>query len=169
MTADTVVGDADATYAAADVKVDAYFDLPRQHPAPMELIGSVVEWSGDKLTIWEGTQNANAVRFSLRAEVNPPSFSDPAALDDAVKALLRTAEPGDLIIVRHPGGGVADGGHCRVVIDNDIDGTGIVKCAQASHDSGRVRDETLDHFTGEDCLWVLRPTQKRPEGPARIP
>ena len=58
--ADTVVGDADAAFAAAAVQVDVEFQGPPQHQVPMELISSVVEWHGERLVIHEGTQNSSA-------------------------------------------------------------------------------------------------------------
>ena len=44
----------------APVKVDAAFNCPPQHQNPIELIATVAEWHGGKLTIHEGTQNAEA-------------------------------------------------------------------------------------------------------------
>lgn len=58
-------GDADEAFAAAPVKIDAVFNCPPQHQNPIELIATVAEWQGDKLTIHEGTQNAEAVRHGL--------------------------------------------------------------------------------------------------------
>jgi peptidoglycan hydrolase-like protein with peptidoglycan-binding domain len=113
--------------------------------------------------------NASAVRFNLRAEIDPSQYSDPDALAAATKAVLETAQPGDLIIVRHPGGGnAADGGHCRVCIENDVDTAGTVSCAQGSFDAAVVKDQVVDDFSREDHVWVLRPMVKRPEGKAAI-
>jgi xanthine dehydrogenase YagR molybdenum-binding subunit len=60
-----IAGDADKAYAEAPVKIDAEFTLPRQHQNPIELIATVAEWQGDRLTIHEGTQNAEAIRHGL--------------------------------------------------------------------------------------------------------
>jgi xanthine dehydrogenase YagR molybdenum-binding subunit len=62
-----VTGDADRAYADAPVKIDAEFTLPRQHQNPIELIATVAEWQGDRLTIHEGTQNAETVRHGIVA------------------------------------------------------------------------------------------------------
>jgi xanthine dehydrogenase YagR molybdenum-binding subunit len=59
------VGDADKTFATAPVKIDAVFNCPPQHQNPIELIATVAEWQGDTLTIYEGTQNAEAIRHGL--------------------------------------------------------------------------------------------------------
>jgi xanthine dehydrogenase YagR molybdenum-binding subunit len=60
-----IVGDADKTFAAAPIKVDAVFNCPPQHQNPIELIATVAEWHGDKLTVHEGTQNAEAIRHGI--------------------------------------------------------------------------------------------------------
>jgi xanthine dehydrogenase YagR molybdenum-binding subunit len=60
-----VVGEADKTFAEAPVRIDAVFNCPPQHQNPIELIATVAEWQGDKLTIYEGTQNAEAIRHGL--------------------------------------------------------------------------------------------------------
>ncbi|WP_410813513.1 xanthine dehydrogenase family protein molybdopterin-binding subunit [Micromonospora sp. 067-2] len=69
MLADIVHGDADEAFRTAHTRVDLRYDCPPQHPAPMEMIGSVVEWNGDRLTIHEGTQNANALRFGVATQL----------------------------------------------------------------------------------------------------
>ena len=67
--ADVVVGDADAAFADSTIQVDEAYEHPNQHQVPMELIASVVEWSGDTLIVHEGTQNAGAVRGGLAAQL----------------------------------------------------------------------------------------------------
>jgi CO/xanthine dehydrogenase Mo-binding subunit len=41
------------------------FVSPPQHQSPIELIATVAEWSDGKLTVHEGTQNAEAIRHGL--------------------------------------------------------------------------------------------------------
>lgn len=60
-----VVGDADKAFAEAPVKIEAEFNCPPQHQNPIELIATIAEWQGNKLTIHEGTQNAEAVRHGV--------------------------------------------------------------------------------------------------------
>jgi xanthine dehydrogenase YagR molybdenum-binding subunit len=62
---EVVAGDAEKAFAAAPVKIEEVFNCPPQHQNPIELIATVAEWHGDKLTIHEGTQNAEAVRHGL--------------------------------------------------------------------------------------------------------
>ena len=62
-------GDADKAFEAAAVKIDAKFTTPPQHQNPMELISTVAEWKDGKVTIHEGTQNAEALRHGLAAEL----------------------------------------------------------------------------------------------------
>jgi xanthine dehydrogenase YagR molybdenum-binding subunit len=59
---EVIAGDADNAFANAPVKVDARFTSPPQHQNPIELIATVAEWNDGKLTIHEGTQNAEAIR-----------------------------------------------------------------------------------------------------------
>lgn len=109
--------------------------------------------------------NAGHERFELRGELDVQSLSGEAR-EQAIAALLAKAEPGDMIIVDHMGSDVADGGHCRVVVENRFAEDGTVACAQASFDSALVKDERLSSFTGEETIWILRPSKPRPEGAA---
>ncbi|GAA2630823.1 xanthine dehydrogenase family protein molybdopterin-binding subunit [Dactylosporangium fulvum] len=65
VTADVVVGDAEAAYAASPVRVEGVYTHPAQNSTAMELLGSTVEWVDDRLVVHEGTQNAGAVRGGL--------------------------------------------------------------------------------------------------------
>ncbi|MPR05452.1 xanthine dehydrogenase family protein molybdopterin-binding subunit [Microvirga tunisiensis] len=49
-------GDADAGLAAAEVKVDQTYVIPRQYHNPLETHATVAAWDGDKLTLWDKTQ-----------------------------------------------------------------------------------------------------------------
>jgi len=98
--------------------------------------------------------------FDQKGEIalNALSYEDKQT---RVTDLLKQAQPGDLIIVKHQGGGGSDGGHCRVVVANNFEKGGTVACAQASSNAAMVRDETLGSFTGEDTVWLLRPCRTR--------
>jgi xanthine dehydrogenase YagR molybdenum-binding subunit len=50
-----VAGDAEKGFTEAPVKIEAEFNCPPQHQNPIELIATVAEWQGNKLTIREGT------------------------------------------------------------------------------------------------------------------
>lgn len=66
---DLVIGDADAAYAGSPVRIDATFDLPTQHPVPMELTATVAHWEDGDLVVHEGTQNASSVRRGLARQL----------------------------------------------------------------------------------------------------
>ena len=66
---EVVAGNAGEAFAEAPVKIDAVFNCPPQHQNPIELIATVAEWQGDKLTIYEGTQNAEAVRHGVATAI----------------------------------------------------------------------------------------------------
>jgi xanthine dehydrogenase YagR molybdenum-binding subunit len=69
MFADRRVGDADAAFSAAAVKVDSRSELPAQHQNPLELVATVAEWHGDRLTIYEGTQNSGALKYGVARQL----------------------------------------------------------------------------------------------------
>jgi len=54
--ADTARGDADRALAAAAVRVDATYDIAREHHNPMEPHATVAAWHGDRLTVWSKSQ-----------------------------------------------------------------------------------------------------------------
>ena len=66
---DPEVGDANAAFAAAPVKIDARYSTPPQHHNPMELFTTTCAWDGDKLTVWEPTQNVYGIRFGLASQL----------------------------------------------------------------------------------------------------
>jgi xanthine dehydrogenase YagR molybdenum-binding subunit len=66
---DIEVGDADAAFAASPVQVAGTYEHPAQHANPMEPNASVVHWEGGRLVVDDTTQNANAVRFGLAAQL----------------------------------------------------------------------------------------------------
>jgi xanthine dehydrogenase YagR molybdenum-binding subunit len=64
---EVIAGDADKAFSEAPVKIGAHFTSPPQHQNPIELIATVAEWKDGKLTVHEGTQNAEAIRHGLVA------------------------------------------------------------------------------------------------------
>jgi xanthine dehydrogenase YagR molybdenum-binding subunit len=54
--ADKSRGQADDALAQAPVKVDATYDMAREHHNPMEPHATVAAWDGDRLTLWSKTQ-----------------------------------------------------------------------------------------------------------------
>jgi xanthine dehydrogenase YagR molybdenum-binding subunit len=70
---EVVVGDADKTFADAEIKVDAVYNCPPQHQNPMEPVATVAEWRGDRLVVHEGTQNAESTRHGLARALGIPA------------------------------------------------------------------------------------------------
>lgn len=111
------------------------------------------------------SQFGNKVHFQMMGEVKLDGLSDEEKKARLIE-VLKTAQPGDLIMVDHLGDGVADGGHTRVVMQNGLqaDGSGEIHSAQATASEAAVRGEALSSFMYEEKLWVLRPNLRR-EGP----
>jgi xanthine dehydrogenase YagR molybdenum-binding subunit len=55
-TADTAVGNFDAAFAAAPVKLDAEYHTPDQSHAMIEPHASIAAWEGDQLKLWTSNQ-----------------------------------------------------------------------------------------------------------------
>jgi xanthine dehydrogenase YagR molybdenum-binding subunit len=66
---DPAWGNADAAFAAAPHKVEGIFFSPTQHQNPLELIATVAEWEGDRLTIREGSQYAGGIRVGVAKQL----------------------------------------------------------------------------------------------------
>lgn len=60
--ADTCRGNVAGGMARADVKVDQTYHTPLENHHPMEPHASIASWEGDKLTIYDSTQNVTGVR-----------------------------------------------------------------------------------------------------------
>lgn len=69
MFADKVLGDADRAFADSDIRVEAVYYGPPQHPNPMELIATVAEWRGETLVVHEGTQNAGGIQNGVAVQL----------------------------------------------------------------------------------------------------
>ena len=63
---ETVVeaGDAEAALAAAAVTVDVRYRHPQNHHNPLEMISTTAHFEDGRLTVREGTQNTNALKFA---------------------------------------------------------------------------------------------------------
>ncbi|MBL6459100.1 xanthine dehydrogenase family protein molybdopterin-binding subunit [Belnapia sp. T6] len=66
---DYKVGDAEASFAVAEVKVDARYGTPTQHHNPIELFTTTCEWRGGKLTVYEPSQFVYGLRGSLAKQL----------------------------------------------------------------------------------------------------
>lgn len=58
-------GSVDKALASADKKIQATYTVAYIQHAPLEPRAALAEWSGDKLTVWTGTQRPFAVRDDL--------------------------------------------------------------------------------------------------------
>lgn len=72
--ADYSRGDADAALRRAQVVTDLQYSIPRNNHNPMEIPGTIAQWQGDRLTVWDKTQGiascqaAYAKAFGLKPE-----------------------------------------------------------------------------------------------------
>ncbi len=69
-----VRGTPDQTFAAAAIKVEAEYTIPIEHHNPMEPHATVARWEGDKLSVYDKTQNVQGTLQFLAT-----SFSIPPA------------------------------------------------------------------------------------------
>jgi xanthine dehydrogenase YagR molybdenum-binding subunit len=49
-------GDPDGAFAAAAIKVDQTYVIPRENHNPIEMHATIAAWDGDRLTLWDKTQ-----------------------------------------------------------------------------------------------------------------
>jgi xanthine dehydrogenase YagR molybdenum-binding subunit len=59
------VGDAAGAFAAAAVTIDQRYATPPQHHNPIELFTTRCAWDGEKLTVWEPSQNMYGFKYGL--------------------------------------------------------------------------------------------------------
>lgn len=59
------IGNAEAVLAEAAAVVEGMFETPTQHHNPMELFGTLAQWSGERLTVYEGCQQSEGARNAL--------------------------------------------------------------------------------------------------------
>lgn len=62
-------GDAEAAWRAAEVQVHAQYETPPQHHHPLELFQASCEWQGERLLVWESSQNTRAYQFGLATQL----------------------------------------------------------------------------------------------------
>ena len=65
-------GDPEGALAAAVVKVDTTYVIPRENHNPMELHATVAAWDGDRLTLWDKTQFVDGVAGEIAAVFGLP-------------------------------------------------------------------------------------------------
>jgi xanthine dehydrogenase YagR molybdenum-binding subunit len=63
------VGDAEAAFAAASVKIDQRYATPIQHHNPIELFTTTASWEGDKLVVHEPSQFVVGMHLGIAAQL----------------------------------------------------------------------------------------------------
>jgi xanthine dehydrogenase YagR molybdenum-binding subunit len=63
------IGDAEAAFAAAEVRVDARYGTPTQHHNAIELFTTTCAWNDGKLTVYEPSQFVYGLRGSLAKQL----------------------------------------------------------------------------------------------------
>ena len=66
---DPEIGQFDAAFAEADVKVDARYATPTQHHNPIELFTTTCVWSGPDLTVYEPSQNVFGIKNGIAQQL----------------------------------------------------------------------------------------------------
>jgi hypothetical protein len=95
-----------------------------------------------------------------RDPADPNSARRSPALDDDIRKLLRSIQPGDIFFVDHPGEPGDDGGHTRICTraaeDDDPDCAPLF--AQARHDAVHQERDGMRELAGgrETQFWLLR-------------
>jgi isoquinoline 1-oxidoreductase len=71
----TVKGSTGTALSGADVKLEATYTVAYIAHVPLETRAAVAEWSGDRLTVWTGSQRPFAVRDELAEAFKVPAAS----------------------------------------------------------------------------------------------
>ncbi len=66
-------GDVEAAFAAAHVVVEGAYRTQVQTHSPLETHGSVAQWDGDRLTVWDSTQAVHGVREGIAGMLEIPA------------------------------------------------------------------------------------------------
>ena len=65
-------GNPEASLAAADIKIDQTYVIPRENHNPIELHATIAAWDGDRLTLWDKTQWVDGVADEIAAVFGIP-------------------------------------------------------------------------------------------------
>src|SRR5205807_1441922 len=66
-------GDPEGALAAAEVKVDQTYVIPRENHNPIEMHATVAAWDSDRLTLWDKTQWVDNVADEMGAVFGIPA------------------------------------------------------------------------------------------------
>ncbi|MDT9599584.1 aldehyde oxidoreductase molybdenum-binding subunit PaoC [Sphingosinicella rhizophila] len=67
------LGDFDAAFASAPVKIDQHYHVPAESHAMMEPFATIAAWEGDRLTVWTSNQMIDWARKDLAKTLNMPA------------------------------------------------------------------------------------------------
>jgi xanthine dehydrogenase YagR molybdenum-binding subunit len=70
---ETKRGDPQPAFAAAEVKVDQTYVIPRENHNPIELHATIASWKSDQLTLWDKTQFVQNVAEEIAAVFGLPA------------------------------------------------------------------------------------------------
>jgi xanthine dehydrogenase YagR molybdenum-binding subunit len=62
-------GDFESAFRSAPVKLDAEYTTPTQHHNAIELFSTTAEWNGNRLTIYEPSQNVYGIKGALASQL----------------------------------------------------------------------------------------------------
>jgi xanthine dehydrogenase YagR molybdenum-binding subunit len=65
-------GDLPAGLAAAEARIDVVYTTPMETHNPMEMHATIAAWEGDKVTLWDATQNVYGVRGTIAKSLSMP-------------------------------------------------------------------------------------------------
>src|SRR5438309_8558276 len=66
-------GDPEGALAAAEVKTDRTYVIPRENHNPIEMHATIAAWDGDRLTLWDKTQWVNNTADEIAAVLGIPA------------------------------------------------------------------------------------------------
>ncbi|MDF2764323.1 MAG: putative Xanthine dehydrogenase [Rhodospirillales bacterium] len=66
-------GDPEGALAAAELKIDHGYVIPREHHNPLEMHATIAAWDGDRLTLWDKTQFVHNVADEIAAVFGIPA------------------------------------------------------------------------------------------------
>ncbi|MGE0257984.1 MAG: xanthine dehydrogenase family protein molybdopterin-binding subunit [Alphaproteobacteria bacterium] len=66
-------GNPEAALAAAEIKVDQTYVIPRENHNPIEMHATIAAWDGDRLTLWDKTQYVYGVADEIAAVFGIPA------------------------------------------------------------------------------------------------
>jgi xanthine dehydrogenase YagR molybdenum-binding subunit len=66
-------GDPEGALAAAEVKIDQTYVIPRENHNPIEMHATIAAWDGDRLTLWDKTQFVHNVAEEIASVFGVPT------------------------------------------------------------------------------------------------